>query len=141
MAERTVRWALERSLAASAGRLSDLDAATVALARRYADDLDEAAVVSVVAGRWLREHEHLLPGESRERLRALLARVEETTVLASLGPKLLAALAELAMSPRARADVVRRGGGGGDPPTDNPLARFRAERRRRLAGGAGVDAS
>lgn len=135
MAERTVRWALEAALRET--RTAAADAAAVALARRYADDLDEAAVVSVAAGRWLREVEGWMDPQLYERVRALLDRVEQTAVLALLGPKLAAVLAELGMTPRARADVTRKGGVPGDPPTDNPLARYRAERERRLRGGAG----
>lgn len=130
MAERTVRWALERALAARPPAAED--AATAALARRYADDLDEAAVVSAAAGRWLREVEGWMDPALYERVRAMLDRVEQTAVLGLLGPKLLAALAELGMTPRARADVVRRGGAGGDPPKDDPLAKFRRERAARL---------
>lgn len=135
MAERTQRWALEAALAALP--LLGQDGAAVALARRYADDMDEAAVVSTGAARLLEEAGDLLPEAAYERLRALAARVEQTTVLATLGPKYLAVLAELGMSPRARADVTRKGGVPGDPPADNPLARYRAERNKRLRGGAG----
>ena len=93
--------------------------------------------MSEAAGRWLREVESWMDVQLYERVHALLARVEQTAVLALIGPKLQNTLAELGMSPRARADVTRKGGAPGEPPRDDPLAQFRAERNRRLRGGAG----
>lgn len=130
MAERVMRMALESAL--SAVTMSDADRATVALARRYADDIDESETVSVQAAKWLRSVESTMNPVTYDQAHALLARIEHTTVLATIGPKLLAVLTELGMSPRSRADVVRRGGAVNDPPKGNPLAEYRAERARRI---------
>lgn len=122
--------ALELSLAEAApGRL---DGATVALARRYARDLDDAAVVSVQAAKLIDELAGLLEPAQVDRLRALAARIEETAVLGLLGPKLQVTLGELGLSPRSRTEMTGKGGGHGGPPTDNPVARRRAERAARL---------
>lgn len=84
--------------------LRQADAATVALARRYAADMDTAEVVSLEAQRVLERLEGGIDPVLFERLRGVLARIERTMVLATLGPKYQSALAELGMTPRARAD-------------------------------------
>jgi hypothetical protein len=124
-----VTWALEKALE-HAGT-GDRDAATVALARRYARDLDDASVVSTQAAKLLRELEGVLDDVQYDRVAALAARVEETAVLALLGPKLQVTLSELGMTPRARTEIAGKGGGNG-PPVDNPVARRRATRATRL---------
>lgn len=129
MAERTVRWALEEALKSLPE--NPLDRAAVALARRYASDIDEAATLSVAADKLQRECRAWLEPATYDRLVAQMGRIEETTVLAALGPKLVQVLAELQMTPRARADVTGKGGRKGDPPR-NDLAAWRAERRARL---------
>lgn len=121
-----VSWALQQAL--EKGGWTDRDAATVALARRYARDIDDATAVSVQAGKLLRELEPLLDGPAYDRVAALASRVEETAVLGLLGPKLQVTLSELGMTPRARADITGKGVGSGGPPTDNPVARRRAAR-------------
>jgi hypothetical protein len=118
--------ALERSLVEL--DVDGLDQAVVALARRYAQDLDHAEVVSVAASKWLREVQECLEPQSWERAKALLARVEATVVLASLGPKLLASLTELGMTPRAREAVA---GGRRNRPVDDPLGDYRRDRAAR----------
>lgn len=129
MAERTQRFAVEVAL--EAADLGKMDAAAVALARRYASDIDEASVLSVAANKLLRECRAWLEPATYDRLAAQVARIEETTVLALLGPKLVQVLAELGLTPRARADTVRKGGAAGEPPR-NDLAEWRAQRRAGL---------
>lgn len=108
-----------------------LDAAGVALARRYASDIDEASVLSVAADKLMRECRAWLETATYDRLVAQVARIEETAVLALLGPKLVQVLAELGLTPRARADSTRKGGAASEPPR-NDLANWRAERNKRL---------
>lgn len=124
-----MRFAVEKALAAL--KAVDLDAAGVALARRYASDIDEAAVLSTAADKLARECRAWLEPATYDRLVAQLGRIEETAVLALLGPKLVQVLAELGLTPRARADTVAKGGGAGAPPR-NDLAEWRAERNQRL---------
>jgi hypothetical protein len=92
------------------------DGATVALVRRYAADLDEASVVAATLAKALRDLRGEVDLELFDRFAALATRIEDTTVLGLLGPKLLAALTELGMTPRARAAVAGKGGapGGAD---------------------------
>lgn len=87
------------------------DGATVALARRYAADLDDASVVAASLAKALRDLRGEVALELYDRFAALATRIEDTTVLGLLGPKLLAALMELGMTPRARAAVAGKGGG------------------------------
>lgn len=86
-----------------------VDGGAVALARRYADTIDQA------------------PAEER------------AAVLGALGPKLLVALEALTMTPRARAALAQKGGLPRDPgaPVD-PLDRLRDEHAARAAGAGGV---
>ena len=129
MSERTMRFAVEVAL--KEADLGKLDAAGVALARRYASDIDEARALSVAADKLRRDCRAYLEPATYDRLVAQVARIEETTVLALIGPKLVQVLAELGLTPRARADSTKRGGKAGDPPR-NDLADWRAERNKRL---------
>lgn len=91
------------------------DAAARRLAERYARDLDDAAVVSATVTKALRELLHLdVEGavELHDRFLTLATRIEETAVLASIGPKLLAVLESLGATPRARALTAKGGGSG-----------------------------
>lgn len=105
------------------------DAATVALARRLAHDIDEADLVHADVRAALDELAHLDP-QLYERLFKLAVRIESTAVLTALAPKLTAVLAELGMTPRARA-AVAGGGGTGDKPVNkvDELQRRRAARQ------------
>ena len=135
MAERTMRDAVEDALREADLRTpqaSGRDAAAVALARRYASDIDEAAVLSAAADKLQRECRAWLEPPTYDRLVAQLGRIEETAVLALLGPKLVQVLAELGLTPRARADTTGKGGGGRNAPPRNDLAKWRAERSARL---------
>lgn len=124
-------WAVESALAKLRADEAVMarDVGTEALARRYAYDIDEAAVISTQAAKVLRELAGTVDHELYSRIAALFDRIESTAVLATLGPKLLAVLAELGMTPRARADTTRKGGAAnvGGTPSESPLARLRRE--------------
>jgi hypothetical protein len=123
-----VAGALEKALAATSLRLPD--GAAVALARRYACDIDEAPSLALDAAVLLEDLAAISQVDRAlvDRLRRTLARIEQTTVLSLLGPKLGLILAELGMTPKARADV-KGGGAGARSPEGDELARLRAERR------------
>lgn len=90
------------------------DAGAVRLAKRYARDLDDAAVISATLTKALRDLLALNP-DLHDRFLTLATRIEETAVLASIGPKLLAALESLGATPAARARLTGGGApGGGD---------------------------
>jgi hypothetical protein len=113
------------------------DAAAFAVARRYAAAIDEAGDLAAQAdGLW-----RALPVDdapARKQLAALEAKVSAQAVLGELGPKLVAVLVELGMTPRARAAVTAKGGGSGDG-----AGRSKADelRERRAARGAGQHAA
>lgn len=106
---------LEAALA-SIPTLKPEDAAIRALSRRYADDLDESASVSI-EGAWFIELVEGLSGRQSDvdRAKRFVARVDQIQVLGLLGPKLQAALEALEMTPRARS-AVRLPAGGTTPP-------------------------
>lgn len=108
------------------------DAATVALAKRYALELDEAVVISVKMTKALRRLADCdgVDAELFEQFEALAARIEATHVSATIGPKLLAALEQLHLTPKAR--IVVKGGG---VPSAGPseLDKLRARRQGRAA--------
>lgn len=108
LAGRVLTPALEEALQAL--EIRPEDGATVALVRRYAADLDEANVVAASLAKALRQLRREVDDELYDRLAALATRIEDTTVLGLLGPKLLAALTELGMTPRARAALAGKGG-------------------------------
>lgn len=83
------------------------DVAAAELAIHYAKAIDEAELVAASLAKVLREVQEL-DIDVYDRLLPLAVRIERTAVLASLGPKLLAALESLLMTPRSRA-AVRRG--------------------------------
>lgn len=74
------------------------DQGTVALAKRYAQLIDEAEEIAAAL-------DGVEPGGDYESnlLAKLKARVDAYAVASELGPKLLAALAALAMTPQSRA--------------------------------------
>lgn len=115
------------------------DAGTIALALEYARLLDapEPASKYREALEWL----HSLDPETEkgERHAALLrSALAEHSVTSDLGPKLLAALESLGMSPRARAAL--KGGKPDDKPGKSPLDELRAARARKN-GATSVDSS
>jgi len=130
--------ALETALQ-SLTAIAPQDAALRALARRYACDIDEAAAVALDAQRVVEDlyrHRHgPVDPQVIDRLRRVITRIEQSTVLAQLGPKLNQALTDLGMTPRSRQAVGKPDpGGAGSPetkkavkPTDE-LARIRNSR-------------
>lgn len=127
--------ALESALTA----LQDLpaqDAALRALARRYACDIDEAPCVALDGQRvvedLMRHRDGAVDPALLDRLRRVLTRIEQTTVLAALGPKLNAALNDLGMTPKARQAVGKPApvdsGGNGVKNNEDDFTRIRRER-------------
>jgi hypothetical protein len=113
------------------------DSGTIALVKRYAWMIEEAAEIAEAAS--LLEPED---NDTAELIRGLTRRVEAMDVLSNLGPRLLAGLTELGMTPKARAAVVGkvRGGGSGDDSAGSKrgtLHALRADADKRLGGGAG----
>ncbi len=99
------------------------DGATVALARRYAALIEEAEQVAQELDAVRPEDEGTAAVVAR-----LKAKVDAQQVAADLGPKLLAALAALGMSPQSRAATTKGGVPGAGNPAGDALARLRAER-------------
>jgi len=131
-----VFWALESALGAMpVDTMSQRDRAATALARRFARDIDDAAVISTAADSVLRAlARENVDFKLYDRVAALLGRIEATAVLGQLGPKLLVTLTELGMTPKSRADVTHKGGArndGGDAGKSR-LAELRAARVARL---------
>jgi len=122
-ADELVRPAVEKMLAAL--QPDQVDAAVVRLAQRYAHDIDEAHLIAASLEPVLREIMALDP-KIHDRLLPLAVRIERTAVLASLGPKLLAALEQLGATPAARARQKSGGGGDAGP---NRLQALREARR------------
>jgi hypothetical protein len=131
--------ALKRAL--TAAKPAPQDVGTVALAKHYAAAIEEAAALADEAALIEPETE-----DQAKRLAALSRRVEAQTVLGELGPKLLAALVELGMTPKARSAVAgSKGGGQGDGGKRSALDRLRddelARQRARKHGAADLDSS
>jgi hypothetical protein len=132
----SIVYELNRALIVSEPK--DLDSAAVALAKRYAAAIEDAAKIADAAA--------LIEPADVDQLKAIQAlqrRVEAQTVLGELGPKLLAALVELGMTPRSRAAASGKGGGPGDGDKRSPLdeLRKRREERAREHGTEAVDPS
>ena len=118
---------LAPAVAASVNALQltdDRDAAVVRLTQRYAAQLDRAAELAAKA-----DAIELDPDDRDGQLllATLAAQVGAQQALATLGPKLLAALQALQATPAARAR--RKGGGGDHAGEQNRLAQLRAARR------------
>jgi hypothetical protein len=115
---------------------SKADSGAIALVKRYAWMIEEAAEIAEAAS--LLEPED---SDTAELIRALTRRVEAMDVLANLGPKLLAGLTELGMTSKAMAAVVGkvRGGGSGDDSAGSKRASLHALRTKsdKRLGGAG----
>jgi hypothetical protein len=127
-----MRAAVEDALAAASMSTAKLDGAAVALARRYASDIDEARVLSVAADKLMRETRAWLEPATYDRLVAQMARIEETAVLATLGPKLQSVLHDLGLTPRSRVERDGKEGNGGSAGTPrNDLAAWRTKRDQR----------
>lgn len=104
------------------------DAATVALAKRYALELDDADVISTAATKALRQLSKAdIEDDLFEKFEALAARIEKIHVAATIGPKFLAALEQLGLTPKARNAILSTpGGGGGNDGGTTPLGHLRA---------------
>lgn len=117
---------------------ADADAATVALAKRYALELDDSATIARSLAKTLRKVARAgLDDELYDELLALTVRIEEVHVAAVVGPKLLAALEQLQLTPKARSGVLQ---GGGTPDADSGKSALDELRDRRKNRAAAVDA-
>lgn len=100
--------ALETALE-SLTAIAPQDAALRALARRYACDIDESASVALDAQRVVedlyRHRQGPVDPQVIDRLRRVITRIDQTTVLGLLGPKLNQALSDLGMTPKSRQAV------------------------------------
>jgi hypothetical protein len=112
-----------------------LDSGARELALTYAREIDGAELVHVSLAKVLREVAGL-DSDVHDRLVAQLARVERVHVVGLLGPKLLAALEALELSPRARAAIVKVGAHGRGP---TPLDQLRQRRAARVDDTSTVD--
>jgi hypothetical protein len=115
-------------------QILDRDGAAVALVLRYALVIDEsAALVSELA---TSHADAVAAGDDNAaaNLARLRARVEEAQIIDQLGPKLLSALAALAMTPVSRAAGTRGGISGVQTPAAAALDRLRAVRGQATAG-------
>lgn len=125
----TLRESVDRTVGALAlpEREAEVSAALVALARRYASEIDGAAAAAAQARRLVADVQREQGPDSAlaERVEALAAQVSERAALRELGKLLHAALADLQATPKSRGLKVA-------PQTGpSPLARLRA-----VSGGA-----
>lgn len=121
----TLRAKFEQAIGAL--KLSEEDAATVELARTYAELMDNAAPAAkyVEALRWL-EGVDSEDANADRHVRTITAALSAHTVASDLGPKFQAALDALGMTPRARSALKK--GGMADVPARSQLDQL-AERR------------
>lgn len=115
---------------------SPKDAAAGALAVTYAKAIDEANVVAASLSKVLREVAEL-DGDVYDRLLPLAVRIERTHVLATLGPKLLATMDALLITPKARSALQKGVKDAGK--RRNPLSELRARRAARVDNAQAVD--
>lgn len=134
---------VQASLAAL--NLTDLDAAAASLAVRYAELMDEAVAAQKYAkairvmSNFITWNIDNLPQQARrdvmdgwDRITAALA---EHTVASDLGPKLLAALTGLQLTPAARAAAVPESASKAEvTPLPNALELLRTEAKERWSG-------
>lgn len=123
---------------------SPQDVAAAELAITYAKAIDAAGVIAVSMPEMLKMLDEVagIDNEIHDRLTRLLpaaAQVEQAAVLASLGPKLLATMDALLITPKARAAVQR--GVKDAAKRSNPLDALRARRAARVDNSAPVDPS
>lgn len=106
------------------------DTAAVALAKRYAALLDDAAP-DAKYGEPLRLIAAALPMDDQveKAFRKVADALAQHSVASDLGPKLLAVLASLGMTPAGRG--VKGGAQGGPAPVASKLDELRARRERR----------
>ena len=116
---------LSRSVASALGDAQFLtrDGAAVALVKRYAALIEDAEAVALELDGLKAEDE-----PAAATLGRLRAKVEAQAVASDLGPKLLAALTSLGMTPQARAATTKGGTPGVSNPAGDALARLRSSR-------------
>ena len=132
---------IRRALLASlrAGTVDPRDGATVALAKRLATLLDEAAPRSAYAEHLLRlervvaRYDGADGDEVGRSLRRIVDALGQHSVASDLGPKYLAALTALGLTPAARGVT----GGGKDGGTSGGSKLDELRKRRAELGGAG----
>lgn len=132
----TLAYSVRQAVKAAGG--DPRDQATVALALRYAALIDNAAPAAKYAAalRWLARVP--VDDPAAEGLREIIVvALSAHTVASDLGPKLLAALDALILSPRARAAAKKAVSDA--KPTGSPLDQL-AERRAGRRAAPGVDA-
>lgn len=118
--------------AAAAQRLEDRDGAALALALTYASLVDNAAPAAryEAALAWLGNGCDQEDSDAAKHTRTISTALAAHTVASDLGPKLLAALESLQMTPRAR--LAAQKASTGDKPSVNPIDQL-ADRRRNRA--------
>ncbi len=121
------------------------DKAAAAVAREYARLMDEAAspglgkALRLVSDAVLSYAGDLTPAQEREltdawaRISSILA---EHAVASDLGPKLLATLTALGLTPAGRGEKSEKGGGGSVTPIVNPLQLLRDQDEQQRSGRA-----
>lgn len=116
--------------AAAGLELDDRDGAALALALTYAGLIDNAAPAGKYAAalRWVNGLEDRYAEKYAPVIEAALA---AHSVASDLGPKLLSALEQLQMTPRARAAAQKASTG--DQPSSNPVDQLADRRRSRAA--------
>jgi hypothetical protein len=123
-----------------AAKVEDRDAATVELARNYARLIDAAAPAAKYA-KPLAAVQQVVNGSEdpflAEHWDKIVTALAEHTVASDLGPKYLAALAALGLTPASRA--VK--GGASNDSEPSPLDELRERRRTRAQRAAAVDAT
>jgi hypothetical protein len=106
------------------------DASTIALAKNYARLLDAAAPAAryAKAVEWL---DTVRTDKNNDLVNVIMAALAEHSVASDLGPKLLACLDALGMTPAARAKLSGRTGAGVAPLPESPLDELRRKRQAR----------
>lgn len=117
---------------------ADADAAAVALAKRYALELDDSGTISRAMAKTLRKVLQSGQDELYDELLGLAVRIEEVHVAATVGPRLLAALEQLQLTPKARTGVLQ---GGDVPDADSGKSALDELRDRRKNRATAVDPS
>lgn len=122
------------------------DVGTEQLALRYAGLIDDAAPAAkyrrpldALNLALLQVDDQDAVAEAVEALRKIRDALAHHSVLSDLGPKLLAALEALQLTPRARTAVMKGGNGGSAPAS--PLDELRARRAARANRATTVDAA
>lgn len=126
--------------AARSAKLGDLDGAALAVAAGYAELIDNAAPAAKydAALGWLAAGADQNSPDVDKHIRTITVALAQHSVASDLGPKLLAALESLQLTPRARAAAQKVSPG--DQPRSNPIDQL-AVRRAGRRGAPAVDAA